>query len=453
MMKMKYPVMAMLFMFFACNLFSQEVQDPNLLYKSLETRYKKSNEHIEHPKKKLKSATWVKRGDLLVEIYNVDQQFLGTGMGTDQLVLLYKEPKQKRSEMVNDMAMTVYEYERKEVYVSNNVVQDWKITQMVTEDPLIKAYDAYQQAIALDESGKTREKITKNLKDLKLAIEKEAGLAFKRKNFEKSMKYFEYAIMINQMVPGDEMAIDTASIYNAGLAASNGENYKKAAEYFEKAKQYKYGGVNLYLLLKNAYVEMGDSSKILPLLKEGFDEYPENKDIVVELINYYLNSGQQSEALEYLKIAKENDPSNATYHFAEGTLYDRMGEFDKTVEAYKKAIELNPEWFDPYYNMGVIYYNNAVEIFDVASQIPPRETKRYDEEMKRGNDELANALPYMEKALEIAEEEYRENAADVATYRGTLETLKTIYFRLRNRSDEYQQKLEAVESKLQELGS
>ena len=64
------------------------------------------------------------------------------------------------------------------------------------------------------------------------------------------------------------------------------------------------------------------------------------------MINFYLNSNQSKEALEYLTLAKQNDPTNASFHFAEGTLFDKIGDFEKSVSAYRGAIELNPEYFD-----------------------------------------------------------------------------------------------------------
>ena len=89
--------------------------------------------------------------------------------------------------------------------------------------------------------------------------------------------------------------------------------------------------------------------------------------MLVELINYYLTAGESEEALQYLNMAKEGDPGNKSYHFAEGTLYDKMGNEEKAVAAYEEAIEIDPTYFDAYYNLGVMYYNKAVEYFTEAN--------------------------------------------------------------------------------------
>lgn len=42
-----------------------------------------------------------------------------------------------------------------------------------------------------------------------------------------------------------------------------------------------------------------------------------------------------------------------------GFCYERLGRQPQAVASYRKAIELNPDYFWPYYNLGVISYNQA----------------------------------------------------------------------------------------------
>ena len=39
-----------------------------------------------------------------------------------------------------------------------------------------------------------------------------------------------------------------------------------------------------------------------------------------------------------------------------GVAYRAKGNYDKAIECYQKAIELNPDLAKAYYNMGVAYY-------------------------------------------------------------------------------------------------
>jgi tetratricopeptide (TPR) repeat protein len=42
-----------------------------------------------------------------------------------------------------------------------------------------------------------------------------------------------------------------------------------------------------------------------------------------------------------------------------GFCYDRLGERAQAIDSYRQSISLNPDYFWPYYDLGVIYYNQA----------------------------------------------------------------------------------------------
>ena len=44
----------------------------------------------------------------------------------------------------------------------------------------------------------------------------------------------------------------------------------------------------------------GDTAKGVEVINEGFNKFPENQSIMIELINYYLVSNQSDEALRLL---------------------------------------------------------------------------------------------------------------------------------------------------------
>jgi tetratricopeptide (TPR) repeat protein len=136
------------------------------------------------------------------------------------------------------------------------------------------------------------------------------------------------------------------------------------------------------------------------------------------LINYYLVSNQSEEALRLLGVAKAGDPQNVSYPFAEGTLYDKMGRFEEAEKSYKTCIEMKPEFFDASYNLGVLYYNKAVKIYEEASKIA--DNTQFENKQKEGDDMLKAAIPYMQKASQIDPKD-----------RSSLETLKTIFYRLK----------------------
>ena len=226
--------------------------------------------------------------------------------------------------------------------------------------------------------------------------------------------------------------MDTVIIFNAGLAAYNAENYDKAIEYYREAAKYGYNGAKTYSLIANSYQLKNDTLGALEVLKEGFEKYPQDNGILTSMIQMYLDLDKTEEAMKYLQMAIEQDPGNATFNFALGTLYEKQGNEEKAIETYKKAIELKDDYFDAYYNLGALYYNKGVQQIEIANSIPPNENERYQEELQKANVWFEKALPFMEKSHEIDPEHIM-----------TLESLKNLYYRLKM-MDKYNQILEEL---------
>src|SRR5512133_2545479 len=155
--------------------------------------------------------------------------------------------------------------------------------------------------------------------------------------------------------------IDTVLIDFAGRAAFEDKNYPEANRLFEEAANYNYKDPLLWVLRKQALFAMGDTAKGVEVIKQCFNKYPEEQTVMYEMINYYLDSEEGNQALELINKAKASDPKNVSLVFTEGTLYDKMGNTQEAERAYKQCIEMNPDYYDAYYNLGDLYYNESVK--------------------------------------------------------------------------------------------
>jgi len=234
--------------------------------------------------------------------------------------------------------------------------------------------------------------------------------------------------------------VDTVYIYYAGRAAYEDSNYVEANRLFEEAAANKYEDPFIYVFRKQSYFASGDTAKGVAVITDGFKKYPDNQSILIELINYYMVSNQTDAALKMLALAKAGDPKNVSYYFAESTLYDRMGNFEEAEKAYKTCIEMDPSLFNANFNLAVLYFNKAVKIFEQASKLS--DNNEYAKVKAEGDEMLLKAVPYMEKAHEID-----------ATDRPSLETLKTIFYRMKMdpKYPEMEAKYQDVVKKLSEL--
>ena len=293
----------------------------------------------------------------------------------------------------------------------------------LSSDPLTVAYDSYMKALQLDDKDRFSKSVKIKLTLLIGDLTNQAVAGFNEEAYEKAMKSFEQIMAIEQTPvykAEDPNAVDTVIIFNAGLAAYNAKQYDKAIEYYKQAAKYKYNGAKTYSLIANSYFQKKDTVGALNVLQDGLKEYSDNGILLVEVINVYLNANKVGDAMKYLDIAIAQDPKNASYFFAQGTLYDKLQKPEDAANSYLKAIEYKEDYFDAYYNLGAVYYNKGVKQVDVANLVPSSQPEKYEEEKNKADIEFKKAIPYMEKAHEI-------NPTD----KFTLESLKTLYYRLK----------------------
>lgn len=416
------------------SLFAQDVASGGsaLNYSGLENKLKKSEADIQDPKKNIKAKTWTTRAALLVDIYNVNNDVLRKGMDAASVKLFYKEPKEIQTSQDGPDKVDVYIYDRVNLTFRNGLLDSWKETVSITDDPLGKAIVAVNEAVKANTDGKADKDILEVVKSLKTSIETEAVAQYEKKDFKASHDNFIKLLDMNN-IPQLKGQVDTVYMYYAGRAALEASDYPEAVKMFDLAAANKYEDPFLYVFRKQAYFGAGDTAKGVAVIDEGFTKYPDNASIMIELINYYLVSNQGDAALKLLAKAKAADPSNVSYTFAEGTLYDKMGDFENAEKSYKVCLDMNPKFFDAAYNLGVLYFNHAVKIYEDASKIS--DNTEFEKKQKQGDDMLMNAVPYMEKAHELD-----------ATDRSSLETLKTIFYRLKmdDKYNEVVQELKAL---------
>jgi len=293
----------------------------------------------------------------------------------------------------------------------------------LSSDPLTIALDSYLKALQLDDKDRFGKSVKIKFTLLIGDLTNQAIAAFNEENYEKALKSFEQIMAIEQTPvykADDPNAVDTVIMFNAGLAAYNSQNYDKAIEYYTKAAKYKYNGAKTYTLISSSYLQKKDTVGALQILQDGLKEYSQESSLLVEIINIYINKNKVDEAIKYLEMAIAQDPKNPTFHFAQGTMFDRLLKSDEAATCYLKAIELKDDYFDAYYNLGALYYNKGVKQVDIANLIPSNQPDKYEIEKNKADIEFKKAIPYMEKAHEI-------NPTD----KFTLESLKTLYYRLK----------------------
>ena len=115
--------------------------------------------------------------------------------------------------------------------------------------------------------------------------------------------------------------------------------------------------------------------------------------------NACFNNKEYEKALEAYKRAAGINSSQAGAYLGCGNAHQRMGEYEKALEAYAKALELDPEYVYAYNGRGNTYkalgeYEKAMSDYDRALELDPESVYVYN---GRGN--TYQALGEYEKAV------------------------------------------------------
>lgn len=308
-------------------------------------------------------------------------------------------------------------------------------------DALLKTWENFKKAKSLDEKHRIDKIIDLQMPMLQNDFLSWAGTMFEEEKYNKAGEIFEVVMEINKS-PIFNAAVDTTLFYNAGLSYYYGENYAKAVEFLQKSfdmtSKVEEGSMAA-IMMHDSYLRMEDEDNAERIIVAGFEKYPDVADIMNTLLQYFLDRAMYDEAYDYIQIAKEKFPENHIYWYAEGLVFQQKFEkaddpdpewAEKAKEAFTESIRLNDEFFNSQYNMGVLIFNEAVKMHTDANDIVDQE--EYNKAIEKVNERFKKALPYMERAHEIMPEDI-----------GTMETLKTLYYRLG-----MMEKMEEMEAKL-----
>ncbi|MCD4769949.1 MAG: tetratricopeptide repeat protein [Bacteroidales bacterium] len=304
--------------------------------------------------------------------------------------------------------------------------------QALYPEPLMLAYTSYLKSIELDEKESMQKLVILQLPQLSNDFLEWAIAEFEAEEFVKSLIAFEKLIEIQKsdIYIG---SVDSAVIFNAGLSAYNAKLWDKAIDYFDQGISMAYGKTQPYLFKYLTYNEMGDMENAEKALTDAFEAFPADQNILLNLIQFYLENEMDDAAFDYINMAKESDQNNYSLFWAEGILYLKQDKFDEAIIALKKSIEIKPDFFNTQYNIGVCYYNKASNMFNEANDI--MDNAEYKEATDKAYKVFGDAIPYMETAHDL-------NPDDLET----LISLKELYYRLK-----MTEKYDVVVAKINEL--
>ncbi len=283
------------------------------------------------------------------------------------------------------------------------------------ENPADKALESYQKAMELDPSDKMRTILALKLPNLAGAFYDLGTEAFSAGEFGAATVDFEKSLAVT-MLMGDP---DSASMFNIALCAANDNQLEKAAEYYGTLVAAAYPMMGIYNGLADVYVRMDRKAEVAPLMDLLVERFVADSTAYVTAVGILLNIGDNEHSEVILAKAVEKWPSDPFLYLAMGVAYENSKQAEKAEEAYKKALELNPDYPEAIYNLGAFYVNQGIDIQNQARNLPLDATAEYDALSAQANTLFQQSIPYLEKIVEA-----QPNNVDA------LNTLRGIYIQL-----------------------
>jgi tetratricopeptide (TPR) repeat protein len=288
--------------------------------------------------------------------------------------------------------------------------------------------ESYQKSMELDVKEKWKQENLTGLAQAQNLAVNMGIAAYNESKYSEAAKLF----LVGEAAAANLGVVDTLALYNGGLAAEQAEDFETALKQYRKATEIGYLGAKMYLYMANIYQRMEDQEGYLAIVKEGREAYPEDADLIVYELNYYLQNQKFEEAKNNLLLAIEKEPDNKQLYFSLGVVYDNIGNPEEAIKAYKKAIEIDPDYFDAAYNLGAFYFNRGVEMNNEANEIDDND--KYKAKREEAKAEFSKGLPHLEKAHEL-------DPSDM----GAMASLQQLYATL-NMTEKYQEMKDKLEA-------
>jgi len=155
------------------------------------------------------------------------------------------------------------------------------------------------------------------------------------------------------------------------------------------------------------YMRTEQFEKTIELMDKILEIDSLNVDAIAQKAMAYDYLGQTDKAFEAYEQALQKDPDNPDLFFNLGRLYFMKEDYDRAIEHFKKVIEKNPDDAEANVNIGNAYLSLAQNVLRKEREMDSEElekipVKQIQEKKEQEKQYYKEAIPYLEKAVEIS---------------------------------------------------
>lgn len=155
--------------------------------------------------------------------------------------------------------------------------------------------------------------------------------------------------------PDDKVEVSVLSV----LSAYGSSNYAGVMNYLSESLEDE--SVRPQLLeigVKTAFAQT-DTSRMVQLLEQGFEAYPDVEYFYATLVKYYNEKGQYETALQRVQRMTLLYPLQRDYWYVEGTELVLLDRYEEALKAFQQCIDIKADDAEAWASVGSIHLHQA----------------------------------------------------------------------------------------------
>ncbi len=269
------------------------------------------------------------------------------------------------------------------------------------------AIESGRKCIDLDTKKEYNKECYQIINFLRSSILSDGYTSFKAKDDKNAIRLLEEFMLITNSFTNTQE--DAQANFIAGVACYRSNELLKASNFLSKAVMLNYPDGALYVYLAKVLWLQNKQMEAVLTLEKGFERYPKMKEIVSNLYEFNKELKRYENNRQVLTKATVNNPADIDYWILLAITYEDLAELKSDLDknnvldsakiAYKKALELNPNDDVASSNLGILLYNQGVNIINTVSI--DTDIVGIGEIQGKALVMFKESLPYMLKAFEL----------------------------------------------------
>jgi len=126
----------------------------------------------------------------------------------------------------------------------------------------------------------------------------------------------------------------------------------------------------------------GDSERQIPQLKGMLQKNPNDLNALIALGNIYFDTHRPQEAVDAYSRALAIDPKNPDVRTDLGIMYRELRRFDEALDAFRRAAQDDPQHLNSRFNIGIVLeydkgdFPGAIQAWEEFLKVAPAEDER-----------------------------------------------------------------------------